>query len=56
MTAAAATGAKREKRAADLKRRLRALRAALGVLGIVAPPVAARAALALFRTPPRHVP
>lgn len=45
-----------EKRAEALRKKLRPVRAALTVLGAVAPPLAARAALALFRTPPRHVP
>jgi pimeloyl-ACP methyl ester carboxylesterase len=37
------------------RRGLRALRAGMRALGVVAPPLAARAAVALFRTPPRHV-
>ena len=45
-----------EKRAEALRRKLRYVRAGLEVLRTVAPPLAARAALALFRTPPRHVP
>lgn len=44
------------KSVAQLRRKLRTVRAGLGVLGAIAPPLAARAALVLFRTPPRHVP
>lgn len=45
-----------KKRAAARRRKLRAVRAGLGALELLAPPLAARAAMALFRTPPRHVP
>jgi predicted alpha/beta hydrolase family esterase len=50
------TATSAEKRAEALRKKLRYVRAGLQALGAVAPPLAARAALALFRTPPRHVP
>jgi len=54
--AASTAAAAAEKRAGAFKRRIRVARFALKATELVAPAVAARAALALFRTPPRHVP
>lgn len=44
------------RRRARSRRKLAAVRAGLRALSFVAPPLAARAAMVLFRTPPRHVP